>query len=83
MHSEAKEPVVRPCPSCQSERVYKSDRPVGTTTIGGELLPKLSPGPLSSAKMRAVVCADCGLLRYFVDAAALSKLETSKHWTLA
>jgi hypothetical protein len=33
--------------------------------------------------MRAVVCADCGLLRYFVDAAALSKLETSKHWTLA
>lgn len=33
----------------------------------------------ASAKMRPVVCADCGYLRYFVDAEALGKLRSSEH----
>lgn len=74
---------MKPCPHCRSERVFESDKPINTSTIGGELLPKLASGPFSSAKMRAVVCGDCGLLRYFVDPAALAKLESSKHWKLA
>lgn len=77
---EQKEPDMTPCPHCRSDRVFESDKPIDTSTIGGELLPKLAPGPFSSAKMRAVVCGDCGLLRYFVDSAALQKLDSSKHW---
>ena len=78
-----KESNVKPCPHCRSERVFESDKQIDTSTIGGELLPKLASGPFSSAKMRAVVCGECGLLRYFVDVAALGKLESSKHWKLS
>ncbi len=80
---DTKEPTMTPCPHCRSERVFKCERTIDSATIGGELLPKLASGAFSSAKMRAVVCADCGLLRYFVEPDALSKLEASKHWTLA
>lgn len=76
------EPTMTPCPHCRSERVFKSERAVDSTTIGGELVPKLGSA-FSSAKMRAVVCADCGLLRYFVEPEARQKLDTSKHWKLA
>ena len=80
---ELKAPNVKPCPHCRSERVFESNDLIDSTTIGGELLPKLASGRFSSAKMRAAVCEDCGLLRYFVDRAALDKLEASKHWTIA
>ncbi len=72
-----------PCPHCHSDRVFKSEKVVDTTTIGGELLPKLASSTFSSAKMRAVVCADCGLLRYFVEPDARQTLDASKHWTLS
>jgi len=75
-----KELKMSPCPHCRSDQVFQSDSLVDTTTIGGELLPKLATKVFSSAKMRAVVCGDCGLLRYFVDDEALNKLRSSKHW---
>lgn len=78
---DTKQIAMAPCPHCQSDQVYKSDKPIDTTTIGGELLPKLASGRFSSAKVRAVVCASCGLVRFFADPPARLKLETSKHWT--
>jgi len=75
-----KGPQLSPCPSRGSDQVYESKTLVDTTTIGGELLPRLATRRLSSAKMRPVVCGDCGYLRYFVDAEALDKLKTSEHW---
>ena len=78
---DVEEAVMSPCPHCRSDRVFASAKTIDTSTIGGELVPKLAAGPFSSAKMRAVVCGDCGLLRYFVDQEALQKLEHSKHWT--
>ncbi len=75
-----KELRMSPCPECKSDEVYQSENFVDGTTIGGELLPKLATGRFSSAKMRPVVCADCGYLRYFVDEEALQKMRSSKHW---
>lgn len=77
---DQKELKMSPCPECSSEHVYQSQTLVETTTIGGELLPKLATRKLSAAKMRPVVCGDCGFLRYFVDSEALSKLRSSEHW---
>ena len=68
------------CPECDSDDVYQYEGLIDTTTIGGELLPKLATGKFSSARMRSVVCGDCGLLRNYVDDEALDKLRSSPHW---
>ena len=68
------------CPECQSENVYRCKETVDTTTIGGEMLPKLSSSHFSSAKILPVICGDCGYLRNFVEKEALAKLESSKNW---
>ena len=75
-----KELRMSPCPECKSDEVYRYEDWVDGTTIGGELLPKLSSGMFSSAKMRPIVCGDCGHVRYFIDDNALQRLRASKHW---
>ena len=75
-----KESHMSPCPECKSDEVYRSKSLADTTTIGGELLPKLSTSKFSSAKVQPVVCGDCGLLRFFVEDAGLEKMKSSKHW---
>jgi len=70
-----------PCPECKSEDVYQYKDSIDTTTISGELLPKLASNMFSSAKIRPVVCSNCGFLRYFVSSEALDKLKESQHWT--
>jgi DNA-binding XRE family transcriptional regulator len=75
-----KEMHMTPCPECKSEEVYQYKDYIDSTMMGGELLPKLSSSIFSSAKIRPVVCSNCGFLRYFVSAEALEKLKTSKHW---
>jgi transcriptional regulator with XRE-family HTH domain len=77
---DTKELKMAPCPECRSDHVFQSRSLVETTTIGGELLPKLATRGLSAAKMRPVVCGECGFLRYFVDDEALRKLRSSEHW---
>ena len=72
---------MKPCPECRSENVYQFEDYIDSTTIGGELLPKLASGMFSSAKIRPVVCGSCGYLRYFVSSDALEKLKVSQHWT--
>ncbi len=69
-----------PCPECKSEKVYQYKEYIDATTIGGELLPKLASGMFSSAKIRPVVCGNCGFLRYFVSDEALEKLKVSQYW---
>ncbi|WP_202862886.1 helix-turn-helix domain-containing protein [Microbulbifer sp. A4B17] len=74
------EKQMKPCPECKSENVYKCKEYVDTTTIGGELLPKLSSSMFSSAKTVPVICGDCGYLRNFVSEEALKKLKGAKNW---
>jgi transcriptional regulator with XRE-family HTH domain len=76
------EHTMSPCPECRSSEVYGCTELVDTTTIGGELLPQLSPRRLSSAKIRPVICADCGHLRFFVEPDALERLHSSDAWEL-
>ena len=71
---------MKPCPECKSNNIFQYKGYIDTTTIGGELLPKLASGMFSSAKIRPVVCVDCGFLRFYASKAALEKLEPSKHW---
>lgn len=75
-----KEMRMSPCPECRSDHVFQYKDPVQTTTISGELLPKLATRSLASAKMRPVVCGNCGFLRFFVEDEALRKLSSSQHW---
>lgn len=75
-----RESSMSPCPHCRSDQVFQSEGLIDSSTIGGELLPGLAPGAFSSAKMRGVVCGECGLLRYFVDEDARKKLRSSRKW---
>jgi transcriptional regulator with XRE-family HTH domain len=71
---------MKPCPECSSEKIYRCKDEIDTTTIGGELLPKLSSNMFSSAKVRPVICLECGYLRNYVAKSALEKLKTSDYW---
>lgn len=73
---------MKPCPECNSDRVYRYKKPVPAATgEGPNLLPKLNPGMLSSPKFLPVVCAECGYARYYASEETRSKLETSEHWS--
>ena len=78
--NDQEEIQMAPCPECKSDKVYKYKNDIDATTIGGDLLPKLASNMFSSAKIRPVVCGNCGFLRYFVSHEALEKLNGSKHW---
>ncbi|MEM7361245.1 MAG: helix-turn-helix transcriptional regulator [Pseudomonadota bacterium] len=73
---------LRPCPECGADKVYQCTDQVDTTTIGGELLPKISPRRFSSAKMTVIVCRACGYLRNFVEPDALAKIKDAENWRL-
>lgn len=71
---------MKTCPECSSKNVYRYNAVIDTTTISGELLPKLGSGMFTSAKVRPVVCAECGNLRLYVSKDAIEKMKTSKYW---
>lgn len=74
------EDCMKTCPECSSQNIYHYNDVIDTTTISGELLPKLGSGMFTSAKVRPVVCAECGNLRLYVSKDAIEKMKTSKHW---
>lgn len=54
-----------------------------TITAGGGYAPDLLPGLhpwYGSGKMRAVLCADCGLYRQYADTDARERVRTSPKW---
>ena len=68
------------CPECGAASLYRT-----TTNSGGGHGPLLLPGLNRSfwrpfAKFYVVVCADCGLTRFYAEAEALSKLPTASGW---
>ena len=70
------------CPECDSNHVYEYEDYIDTTTIGWELIPKLGSGIFASAKVRPVVCAQCGFLKLYAAREAIEKLSASKHWKM-
>jgi transcriptional regulator with XRE-family HTH domain len=71
---------MKTCPECNSKEVYQYKGEVETATISGELLPKLGSTVFSSAKVRPVVCAECGNLRLYASKDAVEKMKTSRQW---
>jgi hypothetical protein len=71
---------ISPCPNCRSKTLYRSIKPV---SAGGGHAPDHLPGlggTFSSEKFHIVLCADCGLTRFFARPEALTKLSASKKW---
>ena len=70
-------PVSPQCPNCGGENLYRS-APV-MVDPGMNFLSGLG-GFLRYAQFAAVACSDCGLIRFFADPDAASKLPTSDRW---
>jgi transcriptional regulator with XRE-family HTH domain len=68
------------CPECDSKEIYQYKDAIETTTISGDLLPNLGSGIFTSAKVRPVICANCGNLKLYVSKEAIEKMKTSEHW---
>jgi DNA-directed RNA polymerase subunit RPC12/RpoP len=68
------------CPACSSERIYKYKKAIAA---GGGYAPQLLPGTsaMSAGKFTPVVCASCGLVRFFADERTVERIEHSKHWS--
>jgi hypothetical protein len=68
-----------PCPNCRSSRLYASK----DVSAGGGYAPNYLPGlggTFSAEKFNLVICADCGLVRFFAREKALSRVADSKKW---
>jgi predicted nucleic-acid-binding Zn-ribbon protein len=68
---------LRKCPECESHSLY-----ITKVTSAGHsiaLLPGLG-GFLRIAKFDLIVCANCGLTRFYAEASAREKLSQSPRW---
>jgi len=66
------------CPECGGQELFST-----TTGSGGGYGPILLPGLgsfLRLAKFRVVVCAACGLARFYADEQARARLPQAKVW---
>jgi DNA-directed RNA polymerase subunit RPC12/RpoP len=70
---------MKTCPECSSKEVYQYKDSIATTQLSGELLPKLGTG-FTSARVRPVVCAECGLVRLYASKETTETMTASKHW---
>lgn len=68
------------CPHCGRKSIYRTDDVPSAGGHGPKLLPSLG-GIFISARFMILVCADCGLTRFFADAKARSKLSEADKWT--
>jgi predicted nucleic-acid-binding Zn-ribbon protein len=67
------------CPECGNASLFTTS----VSSAGGYgpvLLPGLH-GLLRYPKFNVVVCADCGLTRFYAEESARKKLERARQWT--
>lgn len=67
------------CPECGSPNLYVHGGINAKGGYGPDLLPGTS-GVFTSAKMRAVVCKDCGLMRFYAAKEALARIGNDRGW---
>jgi len=72
---------MKPCPICSSNEIYEYQEyfPDPSSPGGATLLPDLG-STLWAAKLRPLVCQNCGYVQIFASEEARQKLKTSKHW---
>ena len=67
------------CPECGSDNLHGSGPISAVGGYGPDLLPGL--GKLfSNASFMAVLCADCGLTRYYATSETIGRLKQSDKW---
>lgn len=67
------------CPDCGSVNLHMS-KPVGAAgAYGPDLLPGLGK-LLSGAQFTVLLCADCGLARYYAAKETIARLGNSSKW---
>lgn len=69
------------CPECGGDNVFAHNEIGARGGYGPDLLPGLS-GIFSiyGAKMRVVLCKDCGLMQFYASNEALAKVGTETGW---
>lgn len=68
------------CPECGSRDLHSHGGIAARGGYGPDLLPGL--GTLfNSAKMRAVVCKGCGLVRFYATGDALKRVNRDNGWS--
>ena len=67
------------CPECDGTNLFARDGIAAKGGYGPDLLPGTS-GLFTSAKMKAVVCRDCGFVRFYAAQDALAKVDTDHGW---
>ena len=67
------------CPECESTHLHVHGDISARGGYGPDLLPGTS-GVFTNAKMKAIVCKDCGLVRFFAQRDTLAKLSSDKGW---
>jgi DNA-directed RNA polymerase subunit RPC12/RpoP len=80
MAEEGRLPDVTPCPNCGGRTLYASREMSSGGSHVPDYLDGLATSVWHSAKLRVVVCRDCGLARFFASQKALTKLSESKKW---
>jgi len=68
-----------PCPNCQSDEVYAYKENVEFSGLSMSFLPALGT-MFAAAYVTPVVCADCGLARYFADETARERMKENPGW---
>lgn len=69
-----------PCPNCGGGNLYS---PTKGVSAGGGYAPNYLPGLggfFSAEKFRIVLCADCGLTRFFASEVARKRLRDTEKW---
>lgn len=70
---------VQACPNCQSRRQYmRKDLSAGGGNAPDYL--KGLGGRFTAEKFNVVICADCGLTRFFARKTAVDRLSEAKDW---
>ena len=73
------------CPNCGSMELYQAQRVEASSVYGPKLLPGLVQDGMGKTTrpigFRAIVCRECGLIRYFVLPNLLEKLDNTEEWT--
>jgi predicted nucleic-acid-binding Zn-ribbon protein len=73
-----------PCLNCGAKTLYRSREVSASGGYGPDLLPGLGRAIAglikTSGRFTLVVCADCGLARFFATAEARSRLADSRDW---
>ena len=67
------------CPECEGTNLFTRNGISARGGYGPDLLPGAS-SLFTSPKMMAIVCKDCGLIRYFATGETLAKIGADRGW---